>query len=56
MPKNPESGDKPAPPKRPMASFFLYKQDKQETIRTENPEMKISDVTTVNQYIGVHSP
>lgn len=28
-----------------MATFFLYKQDKQEQIRKENPTLKISEIT-----------
>ena len=28
-----------------MATFFLYKQDKQEGVRKQNPDMKISDIT-----------
>ena len=38
---------KPAPPKRPLAPFFLYKQDVYEQVKKENPDSKITELTKI---------
>ena len=37
----------PAPPKRALAPFFLFKQDNYERIKKENPDKKITELTTI---------
>eukprot|EP00825_Cyclidium_porcatum_P012322 TRINITY_DN1642_c0_g1_i1.p2 TRINITY_DN1642_c0_g1~~TRINITY_DN1642_c0_g1_i1.p2 ORF type:complete len:143 (+),score=54.68 TRINITY_DN1642_c0_g1_i1:77-505(+) len=42
-----KEANKPAPPKRPLAPFFLYKQDVYEAVKKEHPESKITELTTI---------
>ncbi|EGR28870.1 nonhistone chromosomal protein lg, putative [Ichthyophthirius multifiliis] len=39
--------DKPAPPKRPLSSFFLFKQDNYEKFKKANPNSKITELTSM---------
>ncbi len=38
---------KPAPPKRPLAPYFLFKQDVYDQVKKENPESKITELTQI---------
>jgi len=39
--------DRPAPPKRPLSAFFLYKYDAYEEVKRENPEARIIELTKI---------
>mmetsp|Transcript_22284 Transcript_22284/g.25802 ORF Transcript_22284/g.25802 Transcript_22284/m.25802 type:complete len:118 (-) Transcript_22284:202-555(-) len=42
-----KGGDKPAPPKKPLTAFFIYKGDIYQQIKKENPDMKMTELTKV---------
>lgn len=39
--------DKPAPPKRPLSAFFLFKQHNYDQVKKENPNAKITELTSM---------
>eukprot|EP01016_Furgasonia_blochmanni_P001545 TRINITY_DN105_c0_g1_i4.p1 TRINITY_DN105_c0_g1~~TRINITY_DN105_c0_g1_i4.p1 ORF type:complete len:175 (-),score=66.53 TRINITY_DN105_c0_g1_i4:438-962(-) len=47
MPKTKEDSNKPAPPKRPLTGFFLYKRDVYEEVKKANPTAKMTDLTKI---------
>lgn len=42
-----ENNDKPQPPKRPLSAFFLFRQDRYKDVTSNNPNMKIGDITKI---------
>ncbi|KAL4462729.1 hypothetical protein ABPG74_000559 [Tetrahymena malaccensis] len=38
---------KPAPPKRPLSAFFLFKQHNYDQVKKENPNAKITELTSM---------
>ena len=38
---------RPAPPKKPLTAFFLYKADVYEKVKKENPDKKMTELTKI---------
>lgn len=38
---------RPQPPKRPLASFFLFKKEIYEAVKKDNPDCKITELTKI---------
>lgn len=47
MGKKDNDSGKPAPPKKPLTAFFIYKGDIYETIKKENPDLKMTELTKI---------
>jgi len=39
--------DAPAPPKRPLSAFFLFKEDTFQQVKQENPDAKVTEITKI---------
>jgi len=47
MPKKSTDDSKPAPPKKALTAFFLFKEDVYPQVKKENPDMKITEITKI---------
>lgn len=47
MARTSTKSDKPAPPKRPLTAFFLYKEALFPQVKKENPDSKVTELTKI---------